>query len=266
MINLHDFTKGKTAQFLSKERKLTFEMFRNVELIEIDGMKFDSSSIMIDDEGFALFKNGEEKMLLFYYKPFFYTNWTGIRKLPKYHIVTCVTRKEYGGYVFANKMPVKVTSKETHQANLEKLKLCKNCSKQVFKTWWGTKQHWHEAVLKYVEYQDKPLFKHDGYHLMWNQISEAYRESVGFRCESCNIDLSKQEEKKWLHTHHKNGNKKDNRRANFEALCLLCHSLSHRDKLTKGTGFMEVQDFINQYKNRLSQQQVNIYEQIKRNT
>lgn len=266
MIKLHDFTKGKTAQFLSKVRKLTFEIFRNVELIKIDGIKYDPSKIEIDENGFAVYKNGEERMLLFYYKQFFYTNWTGSRKLPKYHIVHCETRQEYGGFVFANKMPVKVTSRENQQTTLEKLELCKNCSKQVFKSWWGTNQPWFEAVLKYIEHQNTPLFKSDGYHSMWNQISEAYRESVGFKCESCRIDLSNQDDKKWLHTHHKNGNTKDNRASNFQALCLLCHSLSHKEKLTKGTGFLEVQDFIDSYKNRLNQTQLSEYEQIKRNT
>lgn len=205
-------------------------------------------------------------MLLFYYKQFFYTNWTGSKKLPKYHIVSCETRKEYDGFVFANKMPVKITSRETHQTNLEKLELCKNCSKQVFKSRWSPNQPWFEAVLKYLEHQNNPLFKSDGYHSMWNQISEAYRESVGFKCESCQIVLANKDEKKWLHTHHKNGNTRDNRQMNFQALCLLCHSLSHKEKLNKGTGFLEVQDFIEKYENKLNPIQLSKYEQIHRNT
>lgn len=271
MIKLHDFTKGKTAQFLSKVRNLTFEMFRNVELIKIDGIKYDPSKIEIDEDGFAFYKNGEERMLLFYYKQFFYTNWSGSRKLPKYHIVNCETRKEYGGFFFANKMPVKVTSRETQQTTIEKLELCKNCSRQVFKSWWETNQPWYDSVLKYIsEKNHKPSFftigELKGYHVMWRQISEAYRESVGFKCESCRIDLSNQEDRKWLHTHHKNGKTEDNRPTNFQALCLLCHSLRHKEKLTKGTGFLEVQEFIDNYKNRLNQAYISEYESVKRNT
>lgn len=263
MTALHDFTKGKSAIFLEKVRKLSFEMFRNIELENIDGLEYDPSKVEIDPEGFAIYKNGEERMLLFYYKKFFFTNWSGIRNLPKYHIVNCDTRKEYGGFVFANRMPVSVTSRETQETTIEKLELCKNCSRQVFRSWWGKSQPWYDAVLKYIEHQTQPLFKIDGYHSMWNQISEAYRESIGFKCENCHINLSDHDDKKWLHTHHVNGNTKDNRRLNFKALCLLCHSLSHKDKLKKGTGFLEVQDFIDKYKNRLNQKLIFEYEVVK---
>lgn len=263
MIKLHDFTKGKSAQFLAKVRSLTFEMFRNVELLKIDGIKYDPSKIEMDENGFAVYNNGEERMLLFYYKQFFYTKWSGSRKIPKYHIVNCETRQEYGGFVFANKMPVKVISRETQQTTIEILELCKNCSRKVFKSWWGTNQPWFDAVLKYIENQTSPIFKSDGYHAMWSQISSAYRERVGFKCESCLIDLSNQDDKNWLHTHHKNGNKKDNRVINFQALCLLCHSLIHKDKLTKGTGFLEVDKFIDNYKIRLNKSKITEYENIK---
>lgn len=271
MIKLHDFTKGKTAQFLSKVRNLTFEMFRNVELIQVEIEKFDPSKIEKDENGFTIFKNGEERMLLFYYKPHLVRTKFGSYVLPKYHVVECETRQEFGGFVFANKMPVRIREKEHNKKSFEKLELCKNCSRRVFQSWWGSNKPWYDSVLKYIsEKNHKPSFftvgELKGYHVMWRQISEAYRESVGFKCESCRIDLSNQEDRKWLHTHHKNGNTKDNRPTNFQALCLLCHSLSHKEKLTKGTGFLEVQEFIDNYKNRLNQAYISEYEDIKRNT
>jgi hypothetical protein len=271
MIELHDFTKGKSAQFLSKVRNLTFEMFRNVELIDIDGIKYNPSKIEIDENGFAIYKNGEERLLLFYYKPHLVKTKFGSYVLPKYHVIECETRQEYGGFVFANRMPVEIASRETRKTTLEELELCKNCSKQIFKSWWGSKKPWYESVLKYISENNhiSSFFTSGelkGYHVMWRQISEAYRESVGYKCESCNIDLSNKEERKYLHTHHIDEDKTNNTKENFQALCLLCHSLKHPEKLTRGTGFLEVQEFIDNYKNRLNQTNISEYERIKRNT
>lgn len=255
MNKIHDFTNGKTAQYLYENRNIIFKTFRNVELIEIDGIKYDASKTEIDKNGFTIYKNGEERMLLFYYKQYFYLNWNNTRKLPKYHVVNCSTLKEYSGFVFANKMPVKITSRETNNSSFEKLELCKNCSNHIFKTWWGKNKPWFDAVLKYIEIQKDALFyksgDYKGYHVMWKQISAAYKEKVGFKCESCKIDLSRSENKKWLHTHHKNGDIKDNKESNFESLCLLCHSLRHKEKLSKGNGFYEVKEFINLFNEKL---------------
>lgn len=55
----------------------------------------------------------------------------------------------------------------------------------------------------------------------WRAISDSYRESVSFRCESCSVDLS--EHRNLLHTHHISGNKRENHSSNLMALCLDCH-------------------------------------------
>lgn len=265
---LYDFTKGKTAQFLSKVRNLTFEMFRNVELAQIEIEEFDPSKIEIDKNGFTIFKNGEERNLLFYYKPHLVRTKFGTYVLPKYHVVECETRQKFDGFVFANKMPVKIRDNELNKYSFEKLELCRNCSKRVFQSLWGANGPWYDSVLKYISAKNHtPSFfttgDLKGYHVMWRQISEAYRESVGFKCESCNIDLSNKEDREWLHTHHKDKDKTNNKKKNFQALCLLCHSLCHPEKLTNGTGFSKVQEFIDKYKSKLNSKQLCEYDKIK---
>lgn len=60
-----------------------------------------------------------------------------------------------------------------------------------------------------------------GYSDDWERISLAYRKAKDFVCENCGVDLS--DHKRLLHTHHINGNKRDNRDANLRALCMDCH-------------------------------------------
>lgn len=60
-----------------------------------------------------------------------------------------------------------------------------------------------------------------GYSDNWPEISQAYRASVNYCCESCHIDLTGN--RSLLHTHHINGNKRDNALENLKALCIDCH-------------------------------------------
>jgi len=61
----------------------------------------------------------------------------------------------------------------------------------------------------------------------WSPLSRYVRENQNWTCEKCGITLDGAAERKWLHTHHKNGRPSDNRMANLEALCIECHAGSH---------------------------------------
>ena len=60
-----------------------------------------------------------------------------------------------------------------------------------------------------------------GYSENWGEVSSRYRQDVNFCCESCRVNLV--EYRRLLHTHHVNGNKRDDRFANLKALCIDCH-------------------------------------------
>ncbi len=74
----------------------------------------------------------------------------------------------------------------------------------------------------------------------WKSVSAQFRASKEWICESCGIDLSDPSHKYLLHTHHINGQRRDNNFANLKALCKDCHSkepyherlfISHKDRL-----------------------------------
>ena len=89
-------------------------------------------------------------------------------------------------------------------------------------------------MLNYVEAHNNKLDfkksgKRRGYLRMWEQVTDAYRESKKWTCEKCKVKLY--DDKYCLHVHHINGNIRDNRRKNFQSLCLLCHALEHKNKI-----------------------------------
>ncbi len=250
----YDFTEGSAAKYLKEKLNLKFETFRNIRLKEITGL---SANKVKFEGGYSFYIDGEDKYLMFHYKKYCFTFWRGVKSLPKYHPFNCKTMQEFSGFVFSNKMPVSIHSKDEHRTYVDQdLSLCFNCRKEIFRSWFGGGDKWFDAVLRYVEQQESPTFKKDGYHTMWSQISEAYREKANWKCESCSIDLSNPKDRQHLHTHHKSGNTKDNTVENLKALCLLCHALEHKSKLKNGTGFFEVAMFVKKHADKLSEQKI----------
>ena len=62
------------------------------------------------------------------------------------------------------------------------------------------------------------------YPLDLAQISREYRESVGWECELCRDNLGGEYVQRFLHLHHVNGLRHDNRNENLRALCIKCHA------------------------------------------
>ena len=260
--SLYNFVEGVSAKFLKQKLNLSFESFRNVSFKELKDVSHNKISIR---NGLSFYKDGEDEYLMFYYKSRCYTSWHGQQRMPKYHVVDCVTRKEYSGYVYANKMPVDIYSRDESKTYKDvQLGLCNNCKKDVFKGWFRGGLEWYDSVLEFIAEQANPTFKRDGYHSMWSQISEAYRESQKWRCEKCKIHLESRNEREYMHTHHLNGNIKDNKKGNFQALCLLCHALEHKSKIHAGTGFIKLDSFVEEFRSRLSASSVKSYESVKR--
>ena len=260
---LHDFTAGPAATFLKEKRQLEF-IERGTRLESVQEMTFSHEEIRELPNGITVYEKNASSSFLFWYK-----NRPNPRYgLPKYHVLKCRTMKSYGGFVAANSMPVSITLR--NGTTSESLNLCKNCQSLVFKqgffkTYLGKDKQWHDVVLTLVEKlpPDQQVFSSDGYLSNWSQVSEAYRQSVDWCCENpvCRVDLSDPAHRKYLHTHHLRGTKR-NSRQDLEALCLLCHAMEHPEKMGNGSGIFNVQDMVGLFRARLDPTKVKAFEKL----
>jgi hypothetical protein len=263
-----DFSDGKAARFLKDKHGIVFNL-TEPELELVDNLKIDQKNVEALSNGAFRYTKGEEQVLLFWYVRKRYIPKNGKPKSwPVYHIVNCSTMREYSRFSQANKMPV--TIMDRGQPVSRELVLCKNCRNEIFQKNFFTRygsvdERWYDVILTIVEntLPEEMIFLSNGYAALWPQISTAYRESVGWCCEStdCRIRLSEPDQRKFLHTHHLKGTK-NNKRENLQSLCLLCHAMEHEEKMMRGTSSFNVETFVDLFRGQLSPRKVARFERL----
>lgn len=165
----------------------------------------------------------------------------------KVHVADCITLEEmrqknrfqrYRAVVnVSGEFEVFGTSQRGQQ-NVEgvaRLQVCINCLKHLNYRGYLTERGRQNEIRKAFNLKDffaehSTLFRYlptsfverkGGYAENWADLSATYRASKGFACEQCRLDLSNH--KYLLHTHHVDGNKRNNQIANLKALCADCH-------------------------------------------
>jgi len=167
----------------------------------------------------------------------------------KFHVADCKTlntmrqQHRFGRYKatynVSGRFQVYGVSSKTgsSQKGEAELKVCKNClsylnykgyrsghglPKSTIYNEFDIAEFLSEYSTLFSSMPERPaLIDQGGYSDDWQEISAHYRASVGYRCESCRVDLN--EHRNLLHTHHISGNKRENRCSNLKALCIDCH-------------------------------------------
>jgi hypothetical protein len=176
-------------------------------------------------------------------------------RLPKFHIATCETlekmwkNKRSERYVLYRRengvFKVNVMKDGKIDVRHEKLDVCRNCLTHL--NWDNYKETkslrdgivYDFSISKYFEKYPKSLLtvmpSHDSdtaplndYTENWSKISKEIKEKARNQCENpnCKVYLIGNHSQ-YLHVHHIDGQKNNNKKHNLKVLCVKCHANEH---------------------------------------
>lgn len=221
-----------------------------------------NGTLRIEDKGiYNIDPNTGIKQRVFLYKRTYNIERFGN---PRYHICKCGVIESFMNdageipeYRQSNEKSVWVIDRSDNNKDklIKDLPLCKYCSKiigDIDKNM--TSSDFVDILKKAAPAPTKPQqdieVDVNGYTRDWREISQKYREKHNYTCERCGVKVMNPFESEFMQTHHRNGNKTDNRESNLECLCIKCHSEvddTHRRNFNTLAQQGLIQEFLQEY-------------------
>lgn len=232
-----------------------------IEDVDINDIR---KNIKFTDKGiFLIDEEDNQERQIFLYKHSYQLQQFG---KPRFHIRECKTIQDFirtgafkSEYRRANSEPVLVKNIDDNYREIEirNLPLCKYCLNMTMGEYSArmTSADFIEILKRaddsYEENQNKDIeVDIFGYTKNWQQISLAYRELHEYTCEKCGLHITNPFDQLFMQTHHKNGNKVDNRQSNLQCLCIRCHANTddrHKENFARGSNRVTLKDFNTKY-------------------
>lgn len=243
---IYDFTKGVSAIYFASLFKIDYNF--EFEEYEIDASK-------LEEDAIGYYRNNKKNGLvrLGIFLPTY--NDVKYSSPPRIHIHNCKTTNILGRKMKSTNASMNTYySIDNKQDITTRLDICKQCLenlKKDYKIRMGV-DNFNEFILALEESKGKQTrTDKNGYILNWRQVSFCYRESKKFCCEKCGFKAKSDSERKFIHTHHVDTNKKNNFRSNFQCLCIKCHSeidQHHQEMFEMSLDLLEFFNLTNQDK------------------
>lgn len=257
---IYDFNKFKAALERLGYTIGEAKPYTPLEVADVNLSNIQSGEVEITDEGiFYVNPNTSNKQQIFLYMRNY--NMADFGK-PKFHITNCDTLQKLGTkrYRRANTGTVIVydTSQE-RDVEVSGLPLCKNClriiraARQLDYGSDMTSDEFEQILREAgedTENDQEPDTDWEGYTWKWQKISEAYRTKRNYTCENCGFHPESRMDRQFIHVHHKDGRKTNNRESNLQCLCIACHSNvnpTHQENFSKGANRVMLDSFKKKY-------------------
>lgn len=196
-------------------------------------------------------------------------------KLPRYHLAYCRTledmrsKNRWTRYTIANRdtglFSINFIGQGNRVPSDERLNVCQNCLELL--RWEGFSisripkimrqricsefklsdffEKFPKDLLSIIPSHTSDQAPINTYSDDWGLISEKIKHDRGYKCTECKLELTGIN-RKFLHVHHENGEKSDNRAKNLTTLCIYCHANKPNHSHMKSSKLLD--DFIRQFK------------------
>lgn len=234
--------------------------YREIRPEEVTLNTISKGQMEFSDEGIFVITPNGDKIQVFLYKRDYHLELYG---KPRFHICKCSTIEDFienglfkQHYVRANTDPVPVCDLDNHrhETKVGSLPLCKNCMDMIWKYGKINSSEFVE-LLKQVRREEEEETKEVdifGYTRDWEQISRDYKKEQDYTCEECGIKIYNAFDQQFIHCHHIDGNKLNNRKSNLRCLCIRCHAQvddTHQKNLSSGANKIILDEFNKRYGN-----------------
>lgn len=259
LVNFFDFSPlNELRHSMGAELVQEFKFDTGISLLEDDFIKMlDGDGIEIDSLEEIDFRRDKtlsyKGQRVFIYIRDVHSFREEIR-MPKFHVSTCETlvgmwkKNRSERYVLYRKengiFPINLLKGGNVETRHEKLSVCKNCLKNLNWNNFNFTQDKHAkdrmvsefSIARFFEIfpksllSVKPSYDADNaplndYTANWHEISKSAKRKAGYRCEqaSCQIEL-RGRYSQYLHVHHIDGQRNNNKHYNLKVLCVKCHA------------------------------------------
>jgi len=215
-----------------------------------------------EDGIFVPDKKGRLHQVYMYKYPYHVSGYAN--SMPRFHICKCgviesfMEQGRFGEYHYANTEEVDVKDLDTHPneiLQMSGLPLCSQCAAQMSRMYERNmdSDEFVQILKEAGEVPEELDMEQDifGYVKDWPKISKAYRELHNYTCEKCGFTAPSKFEQTYIHVHHIDGDKLNNKQSNLQCLCIRCHAnvdARHQENFSKGDKHRQLEQFCKLHK------------------